>query len=266
MATVFATAMILAPSLHSHPTSQLLVNSMSAFFTEATPGRSSPPIATLSVGLTLNLASVSNGGTFIYDMTYSPPSGWFSGLTGHSRTTSPSFFSCELCATPECAMSDRAIMDRCWSFAGFPGELAIALASPAYLTHVAIEHVHAESRLSSAPRDVVIWGLIEGEDNQRKILRSKDLIPKLFSHFLHRPDKTIPYPSASSNVHHFVPIAAFQYSIRSSDLYEVFDIFQEIQDLEIDFGIIVLQITNNWGYSETHFHHLGIFGRTLINM
>ena len=268
MATVFATALILAPSLHSHPASQLLVNSVSTLFTEATPGRTSPPIGIPGVGHTLNLASVPNGGTFIYGMTYSPQPGWFSGLTGRPspRALSSSFFSCGFCATPECAMSDRAIMDRCWSFAGFPGELAIALASPAYLTHVAIEHVPAESRLSSAPRDVVIWGLIEGEDNQRKILQSNDLMPKLLSHFPHRPGKTIPYPSVSSNVHHFLPIATFQYSIRSSNLYEVFDIFQEIQDLEIDFGIIVLQINSNWGYPETHLHHLGIFGRTLISM
>ena len=162
-------------------------------------------------------------------------------------------------------MSDRAATDRCWSFAGFPGELAIALASPAYLTHVAIEHVPTESRLSSAPRDVVVWGLIEGEDNQRKILQSNDLIPKLLSYLPHHIGHIIPHPSASSNAYHFLPIATFQYSIRSPDLYEIFDIFQEVQDLEIDFGIIVLQIMNNWGYFETHLHHIGILGRTLIS-
>ena len=142
----------------------------------------------------------------------------------------------------------------------------IALASPAYLTHVAIEHVQAESRLSSAPRDVVIWGLIEGEENQRKISQSNDLIPKLLSRFPHRLVNSMPFPSASSDVHHFLPIASFQYSIRSSNLYEGFDIFREIQDLEIDFGIIVIQINNNWGYLETHLHHIGIFGHTLISL
>lgn len=156
-------------------------------------------------------------------------------------------------------MQVKAIADHCWSFVGFPGEIAIALSSPAFLTRIAVGHILAKSDLSSAPRDAILWGLVEGKENLRRLKESDNIIEKLLSQIPHET----PLPHAASIAYPFIPIAAFQYSIRSPDLYEVFDVFREVVDLQIDFGVVVLQINSNWGFAETHLYHLGIYGRTI---
>ncbi|KAJ7881496.1 UNC-like C-terminal-domain-containing protein, partial [Mycena olivaceomarginata] len=102
----------------------------------------------------------------------------------------------------------------CWPFAGSQGQLGIVLASPIYIDTITINHVAAAvavSRRTSAPRDMELWAMVEGQDNIGKLKAWR------------------------------------AYDIHSPDNIQTFPIDAEIRSLGINFGLVVLMVKNNWG-------------------
>ncbi|KAJ7505028.1 SUN domain-containing protein, partial [Mycena galericulata] len=108
----------------------------------------------------------------------------------------------------------------CWPFAGSQGQLGIVLSAPVYIEDITIDHVAAAvavSRRTSAPRDMEVWAMVEGQDN----MLSK-------------------FPE-------YIRIASFQYDIHSPNSIQTFPVDGEIRGLGIDFGVIVLMVKSNRG-------------------
>ena len=60
--------------------------------------------------------------------------------------------------------------------------------------------------------------------------------------------------------HLFVPLASISFSVREPNLFQMFDVFPEVHQLNMDFGIILVQVTSNWGETLTALHHIGVYG------
>ncbi|KAF8206318.1 hypothetical protein K438DRAFT_1577570 [Mycena galopus ATCC 62051] len=139
----------------------------------------------------------------------------------------------------------------CWPFAGSQGQLGVALAAPVYIEDITIDHVAVEAALNerrtSAPREMEVWGLVEGADNLAKlkawrveratrreageVLEEEPLRPKTLP-------KSVEY----------VRVAAFSYDVRASNNIQTFPAEPELRALGIDFGVVALVVKSNWGH------------------
>jgi len=61
---------------------------------------------------------------------------------------------------PEMALSGSNNPGQCWAFAGYSGQLGIQLPVPVRVISFIIEHTWDKSFAESAPRNVVLWGLV----------------------------------------------------------------------------------------------------------
>ncbi|KAK7678737.1 hypothetical protein QCA50_018319 [Cerrena zonata] len=160
------------------------------------------------------------------------------------------------CGHPASVLHPSAVADRCWCFMGSTGQVGIMLSHPAFITNISLDHIPLRSSLANAPRDVVIWGVVDGEANQERYDDSIDILQDLRS----RLDIRSPFTRNEDRDLVYVPLASIFYNIRKSDLFQQFKVFPEVRQLNMDFGIIVAQVTSNWGESFTALHHVGIYG------
>ncbi|KZT00772.1 uncharacterized protein LAESUDRAFT_764305 [Laetiporus sulphureus 93-53] len=160
----------------------------------------------------------------------------------------------------------------CWPFPGTHGQLGVKLAAPIYISAVTIDHVAKEvaTDMRSTPRQMELWGLIEGEDNIEKVKEWRALrdakreVARTEAELQGRPfaDQTEPaYPSTLPKSPEYFRIASFTYNVHSPNNIQTFEIPDEIQDLGIDFGVVVLLIDNNWGRDDfTCLYRLRVHG------
>lgn len=147
----------------------------------------------------------------------------------------------------------------CWPFAGSHGQLGIVLGALIYIEAITIDHVAAAIAVNgqrSAPRDMEVWGLVEGRDNVAKVDAWRAAMAQE-GHGPGRPD--IPpgsflYPRAETLIPRpeikypeYIRIASFQYDIHSPTNIQTFPVDGEIKGLGIDFGVVVLMVKSNWG-------------------
>ncbi|KAF7327667.1 hypothetical protein MKEN_00346100 [Mycena kentingensis (nom. inval.)] len=122
----------------------------------------------------------------------------------------------------------------CWPFAGEQGQLGVILAGPVYIEDITIDHVSKESAVnmrSSAPRDMEVWALVEGQDNLVKLRAWRE--------------ERVRRREAGETVEEEPP---FPQNAPGADKdVRTFPIDPEIKALGIDFAIVVLRIRNNWG-------------------
>jgi len=72
------------------------------------------------------------------------------------------------------------------------------------------------------------------------------------------------YPKTLPKSPQYIRIASFAYDINAPNNVQTFPVSQEIRDLGIDFGIIVLRIKNNWGRKEfTCLYRLRVHGQRM---
>ena len=160
------------------------------------------------------------------------------------------------------ALNPFATPDRYWCFMGTRGQLGIALSHPGFLTNVSIDHPPLLTSLANAPRDVVFWGAVDGIENEQRYAQSADTIQRLQSRLHLHP----PSPLQEDKELIYVPLAVAFYNIRSPELFQTFGILPEIDSLDMDFGLIIVQIVSNWGDSFTSLHHIGIYGQAAIEI
>jgi SUN domain-containing protein 1/2 len=154
----------------------------------------------------------------------------------------------------------------CWPFAGGEGQLGVALASPIILEEVTIDHVAKSIAfdMRSAPRQMEVWGLVEGEDNIARVRTWKEDLaarkeakqPALGgddSSATYDEDGSdgsyseVDYPKTLPKHPEYIRLANFTYNIHSPNNVQTFPVMPEIRELGIDFGIVVLRVLNNWG-------------------
>ena len=151
----------------------------------------------------------------------------------------------------------------CWPFAGGEGQLGVALASPIFLEEVTIDHVAKSIAfdMRSAPRQMEVWGLVEGKDNVARVRAWKEGLaarkeakqPGEESTAIYNQDEDdtlhneVVYPKTLPKYPEYIRLANFTYNIYSPKNVQTFPVMPEIQELGVDFGIVVLRVLNNWG-------------------
>ncbi|KAK7463515.1 DNA replication factor C complex subunit Rfc1 [Stygiomarasmius scandens] len=141
----------------------------------------------------------------------------------------------------------------CWPMVGTEGNLGVALATPAYIESVSIDHVPSEASfdMRSAPRHMEVWGMIEGRDNVAKfkqLLQDKEARREEARQNGEEVPPEEDYPKDLPK--NYMRIASFTYNIHSPQYVQTFPILPEVKELGIDFGIVVLRIMDNWGRDE----------------
>ncbi|EGO24261.1 hypothetical protein SERLADRAFT_449028 [Serpula lacrymans var. lacrymans S7.9] len=163
--------------------------------------------------------------------------------------------------TPVTVLHHEVHNGYCWPMEGTKGSVGVMLAYPAYVSDFTIDHVSKEVAfdLRSAPRDMEVWGFVDGKDNLAKVRewqadkakRREEARRIAEEEGLEYVEESEPeYPSMLPTSEPYIRIASFTYDIYSSRNIQTFPVSQEIKDLGIDFGVVVLVINNNWGRDE----------------
>lgn len=149
----------------------------------------------------------------------------------------------------------------CWPFVGSVGQLGIKLAAPIYATDITIDHVAPEVAMDirSAPRQMEVWGLVEGEENvarvkewhEEKAKRRREAVEKGEPISPEDQDYDSPdseeYPTTLPKTTPWIRLASFAYSVHAPNNVQTFPVSKEVKELGVDVGIVVLKIKNNWG-------------------
>ena len=121
----------------------------------------------------------------------------------------------------------------------------MALASPIFIEEVTIDHVAKSIAfdMRSAPRQMEVWGLVEGKDNIARVQAWKeDLAARKEAIY-----EDVDYPKTLPRQPEYIRLANFTYNIHSPNNVQTFPVLPEIRELGADFGIVVLRVLNNWG-------------------
>jgi SUN domain-containing protein 1/2 len=163
----------------------------------------------------------------------------------------------------------------CWPFEGSQGHLGVALKAPVFISDVTIDHVAKEvaSDIRGAPKDMELWGMVEGKNNQEKVLRWREeqALQKAArkaeaeARGEEWTEELEEYPKMLSTNPPYIRIAKFTYDIDGPNNIQTFPALPEIQELGIDFGIVTLLIQSNWGRPEsTCLYRLRVHGEQYV--
>ncbi|TBU32615.1 hypothetical protein BD311DRAFT_546439 [Dichomitus squalens] len=174
---------------------------------------------------------------------------------------------------PVTALHHEIHTGHCWPFEGSQGQLAVALAAPVYITDVTIDHVPKEVAMDmrSAPRQMELWGLIEGKDNIAKVhewyerrAAQREALEEAGQPVPPNLVDDIVYPRSLPQNPEYLRIANFTYDIHAPDYIQTFPVRDEIKELGIDFGVVVLLVKSNWGKDEfTCLYRLRVHGERI---
>ena len=163
---------------------------------------------------------------------------------------------------PVTALHPDISVGNCWPIRGSKGQLAVMLARPVIITEFTIDHAAKEVAhdVRPAPKKMEVWGLVEGKENIRKVeeyhrrreQRYRDLVTIATREGRHPPPKDDPCPDSlpESENYVYIRLSQFTYDLRENNHIQTFSVPQEIQDLGVDIGIVVLFIQSNWGQPE----------------
>ncbi|KAF8808742.1 hypothetical protein BYT27DRAFT_7137253 [Phlegmacium glaucopus] len=175
----------------------------------------------------------------------------------------------------------------CWPFAGGEGQLGVALASPIFVEEVTIDHVAKSIAfdMRSAPRQMEVWGLVEGKDNIARVRAWKeDIAARKEAEQLSVEQSSTTndqdgsdgsydgysnseYPKTLPKYPEYIRLANFTYNIYSSNNVQTYPVMPEIRELGIDFGIVVLRVLNNWGRDDfTCLYRFRVHGQRLAEI
>lgn len=126
-----------------------------------------------------------------------------------------------------------------WCFFGGSGTIGFTLREPDILDHIVMwGRPSVPYMLGSHPREIILWGLVDGSRNHRKLGAHN---PPFLS-------ATLPKTLSSAPAFHFVPLAHFEYNDNENDaLYQSIPISEQLVQLQVDFGVVVVDIRSNWG-------------------
>lgn len=157
--------------------------------------------------------------------------------------------------SPSLALNDDSRIGQCWSFPSASGQLGIILPTPIIPSQVTIDHIPMEiaANIGQAPRTMILWGLLDGTENMRKWYLSRRTHPT--SALLQGRQG----PQDVSG-HSYAPLAILEYNIHGKWPIQTFTVFDYVQNFQMDFGVIVLEIIDNWGASNTCVYRARLHG------
>ena len=146
----------------------------------------------------------------------------------------------------------------CWTFRGTAGTFGVVLdASNVIPSHIVIHHRLSNSTtslLSRAPRQVTVWGMVDGDQNMKPYSLSQHAFTSILA--------SVPsFPIPKRGV--FLPLADIDFDITALSFRQTFPLFDEVESWGIDFGIIVFDIRSNWGSDLTSLCSVHVYGKTV---
>ncbi|EJD54540.1 hypothetical protein AURDEDRAFT_179676 [Auricularia subglabra TFB-10046 SS5] len=163
---------------------------------------------------------------------------------------------------PVMALHHDITLGHCWPFDGHEGSLGVLLARPVVVDAVTVDHVPRELAFESganraAPRMMEVWGLVDGADNRAKVLAFLQAQDEQHAKAAAAAEERgLPPPPPlyetleKQRTGAYVRLGSFEYDINSPQHIQTFPVRPEVVALEIDFGIVVLRIRDNWGHPD----------------
>ena len=160
--------------------------------------------------------------------------------------------------SPINALHPHNYAGRCWPFEGTEGQLGVKLARRTYISDITIDHVAKEVAfdLRSTPRQMEVWGLVEGEDNLVKVAgwladrqrRRSDAVES--GNPMDPKDEEWEVPEHLPKDAQYIRVAKFLYDVHSTRNIQTFPVDSEVRALGVDLGVVVLAVKSNWGRPE----------------
>jgi hypothetical protein len=153
---------------------------------------------------------------------------------------------------PNAALSNDLTPDSCWAFSGPRGQLGIDLSERIRVHNITIDHLAQElaADIGQAPRIVVLWGRIDGEQNIKK---AREYVNYAANTPLQKTDGAV-----------YLPLLEFGYQPSASSHIQTFGIPDEIRSLHIAHNVIIVQIKKNWGSSQTCLYQVRVHGTLAV--
>jgi len=183
-------------------------------------------------------ANVAKGGKSIPALTsplYSPPIRL--DLTRVDKAFWKSFGPRPVVHPPEMALSGGTSPGQCWAFSGHTGQLGIQLPELVRITSFTVEHAGNISLTDSAPRNIILWGLIPGD--------SKDVSLNSPTHPYRATSPTGPQFGA---LHIGVPLASVTFDAVEGQLRQTFPV--RCRERRRPFNSLLAQFVGNWGHPD----------------
>ncbi|KAI6043259.1 hypothetical protein EDC04DRAFT_2563006 [Pisolithus marmoratus] len=142
------------------------------------------------------------------------------------------------------ALEDDLQEGACWHLPNWFGQIAIAFRDVVHVTHVMVDHIPARliNTTDITPCKLLLWGMVNREDNLAKYHSLCNSAMGTLCELL--TARTAP---ALSRGMPFVPLVSFDYNIHATNHTQVFLIFDSVVATGMDFGVVVLEILDNWG-------------------
>ncbi|KAA1478722.1 hypothetical protein DENSPDRAFT_788369 [Dentipellis sp. KUC8613] len=156
---------------------------------------------------------------------------------------------------PNIALTEDLGHGSCWRFEGKSGYLGIALIEPVYITRLTIDHISrtTTSDIALAPRRMVLWGLVEGKEEYDSLRHLRREDSPVNSSFI---TSAAPLPSHQG----WIPLSSFTYDIHADFHIQTFSVWDRPQELGIEFGVVVLEVLDNWGANATCLYRVRVHG------
>ena len=144
----------------------------------------------------------------------------------------------------------------CWPFEGTEGNLGVNLITPALVDSISIDHVAREvaTDVRSAPRQMEVWGMIDGRDNFEKAQkvvaerqRKREEAAERGEEASEEIEFGVPPWMSPREEGIFLKVAEFAYDVRSDKAVQTFAVADDVRESGVDFGTVVLRIKSNWG-------------------
>lgn len=169
---------------------------------------------------------------------------------------------------PETVLTGPLELGRCWRFAGSVGHLGIQLVEPVHINFVAVAHVPKSLALdfSIAPKDIELWGIVEGssddfQDSFDQLCSRNRRSCKHLSDFVTTDAARSPLPH-SLETSRLVFLGLFHYNITEADAYQRFPVAYPEGLINIKFQRIIFSVLNNWGASRyTCIYKFEVYGQ-----
>ncbi|UZJ51971.1 hypothetical protein CBS101457_001291 [Exobasidium rhododendri] len=138
----------------------------------------------------------------------------------------------------------------CWAFQGDDGQLGIGLARKVIVSDITLEHVSPSISLeagTSAPRDVTVWGLVERQEDQRRLVAYRLSQQQQQQQRDEDHDLYVDFPTAAPPSNHHLLLSSFTYDIASNRAIQTFPASKEARTLQIPVNIVQVRVTSNHG-------------------
>ncbi|KAI0055275.1 hypothetical protein BV25DRAFT_1771898, partial [Artomyces pyxidatus] len=157
---------------------------------------------------------------------------------------------------PEAVIAEGVGPGDCWRFSGATAHVGIVLAEPIFITHVSIDHIPRTftSNIRTAPKDMVLWGVVEGQSNIEALTSRTPRIPVTWNS---KVNTSAPFLGDGRQL---FPLASFTYDIEAYFHVQTFRVWNGPRTSDVDIGVVILEVLSNWGEADTCLYRVRIHG------